>query len=383
MSHRPTVFLATLSAAVAVVFSGACSGGDPAASAAASPAGNLTLPAAQREKIRLETVAPSIFHRTIEATGTVAFNSDQATQVLAPISGPVSRLLVSVGASVQLGEPLATIASPDFATAVSVYRKTEATARNTRRIADLDDRLFQNDAISRRDMDQAQTDAISAEADRDAAMLQLRALGVDDKALDEIRQGHPIAGGTHGVIRSPIEGIVVEKLITPGQLLTAGATPCFTVADLSTVWVMANVFESDLPFVAAGDPADVTTGVPPESLPGTVSYVAALVDPNTRAISVRVVAKNSKRTLKKDLYVRVAIHSRRQTEGLLTPVSSILRNDENLPFVFVANADGSFSRRRVSLGSQVGDRQEITSGLKPGDRVVAEGGLFMQFAQNQ
>jgi cobalt-zinc-cadmium efflux system membrane fusion protein len=350
---------------------------DPAAKPAA-----LTLTPAQRAKIRVEAVSPTAFHRTVVVTGTVAFDADQATQVIAPISGPVSRLLVSVGARATRGEPLAAVASPDFAAALGAYRKADATARNDRRIADLDKQLFTDDAISRREMEQSQTDAVAAEADRDAALQQLRSLGADDATIDDIRNGRQVRGG-EGLIRSPLTGTVVERLITPGQLLQAGATPCFTVADMSTVWVMANVFESDLADVAVGDPADVLPPAGPAALPGKVGYIADLVDPDTRAVAVRVVTPNPKGILKKDMYVRVAIASRAERTGILVPVSAVLRDAEDLPFVYVENADGSFARRRVTIGYRVGDREEVTSGLASGERVVVEGGLFMQFAQSQ
>jgi membrane fusion protein, heavy metal efflux system len=336
----------------------------------------------QRDKIRVEPVSEARYRRTIQTTGIVAFDADQATQVLSPISGPVARILVEVGAHVGAGEPLATISSPDFAAAVNAYRKADAAARNVRRIADLDKQLFENDAIARREMEQAETDAVGAEADRDAALQQIRSLGVDDRTIDEIRQGRPVKNEL-GAIRSPIEGTVVEKLITPGQLLQAGATPAFTVANLSTVWVMANVFESDLPFVQLGDPAEVTAASGQRSVAGRVGYVAALVDVNTRAVAVRVVARNPGEILKKDMYVDVRIQSARQSTGLLVPVSAVLRDDENLPFVFLADADGSFSRRRITLGPRVKDQYDVASGLRKNDRVVVEGGLFMQFAQNQ
>jgi cobalt-zinc-cadmium efflux system membrane fusion protein len=328
------------------------------------------------------TVVASSFRRSVETTGAVAFDADQATQVLAPISGPVLRLLASLGAHVRVGETLATVASPDFAAAVSAYRKGEAASRNARRIADRDSQLFENGAIARRDLEQAETDAVSAEADRDSALQQLRALGLSEAALEDIRQGRTVATAG-GAIRSPIDGTVVERLITPGQLLQAGTTPCFTVADLSTVWVLANIFESKLPLVAVGDPAEITTAASPEAFPGTVDYIAALVDPSTRAISVRIVVGNPKRVLKKDMYVRIAIRSKGDSSGLLLPVSAVLRDDEKLPFVYVQNADGSFGRRRVTLGSQVGERYEIREGLHAAERVVADGGLFMQFAESQ
>jgi len=352
-----------------------------AAPARTATAGTILLTAAQRQKIHTETIKTSTFRRTIETTGTVGFDNDRATTVLAPVSGPVSRLVVSLGAKVKVGDALATVASPDYATAISAYSKAVATAKNARRIADLTEQLS-HDNLSRREVEQAQTDAANAEADREAMLEQLHSLGVDEPTIRAIQENQPLPNRT-GIIRSPIAGTVVEKLITPGQLLQAGTTPCFTVADLSRVWVMANLFESDLVFVQKGDPAEVLTSASPTNLPGTVDYISAIVDPNTRAIGVRVAAKNPKDILKKQMYVRVLIRSRREQRGLLAPVSAVLRDDENLPFVYLANADGSFSRRRITLASRVGDRYETTAGLTTGDQVVVEGGLFLQFLQNQ
>jgi cobalt-zinc-cadmium efflux system membrane fusion protein len=361
-----------------------------ASASAASKPRELTLDAAQRQKIRLETVAVARYRRTIETTGTVAFDQNRATQVLAPISGPVSRTLVEVGARVARGQALAAVASPDFAADVSALRKAEATAKNARRVANLDEQLWKNDAIARRDVEQAETDAVAAEADRDTALQQLRDLGVDARTLSDIQQNRP-AASAGGLIRSPLSGTVVEKLVTPGQLLQAGTTPCFTVADLSTVWVMANLFEADLPFVAPGDSARVLTESPGPPIVGKVDYISALVDPATRAISVRIVVPNPNGVLKRDLYVRAAIQASRESSGLLVPVAAVLRDDENLPFVFVAGPGGTFARRRVQVGSRVAaqqgaaqgeDRQEITSGLTAGESIVVEGGLFLQTAGN-
>ena len=344
--------------------------------ATSAPPGSETQPKAKAlQGVHTETVSAVSFQKTIDTTGTVAFNQNRSTQVLSPISGPVSRIIASVGARVSRGEALALVSSPDFATAVSALRKSEATARNARRIADLDAQLFKNDAIARRDYEQAQTDAINAEADRDTAIQQLRSLGVDDRTIADIRESRPVPN-LGGVIRSPINGTVVEKLITPGQLLQS-TTPCFTVADLSDVWVMANVFEADLGSVHLGDTADVITGSG-QTLSGRVDYIAAIVDPNTRAVSVRLDVPNPGEVLKRDFYVHVRLHSRLPAQGILVPVSAVLRDDQNLPFVFVTKPDGSFERRRIDLGSRVGDRQEVRAGLTPGESIVVEGGLFLQ-----
>jgi cobalt-zinc-cadmium efflux system membrane fusion protein len=343
---------------------------------------SLVLPAEQRERIGVAVVEPSSFHRIVQTTGTVEYDGDQSTQILAPISGPVIRILVQPGVRVHRGEALAYVSSPDFAEAVADYRKARATAVNAQRVADLDAQLFKNDAIARRDLEQAQTDAISAAADRDAALQRLQALGVDDATLGELQAGHA-AKVVHGVIRSPIEGTLVERAITPGQLLEAGSTPCFTVADISAMWVMANVFESDLASVHVGDAATVATNSSRDPISGKVDNVAAFVDPSTKATAVRIVVPNRGGLLKKDMYVNVGIRSHDQSKGLLVPVSAVLRDEDNRPFVFIQDSAGRYERRSVDLGSRIDDRYEISNGLRAGDRVISRGGLFLQFAESQ
>ena len=372
----------TLAAAVLTALLAGCSPKAESPPEAPAVAGNVTVTAAQRARLHVQVVQPATFHRTIETTGTVGFDSDRATTVLAAISGPVSRLLVSLGAKVTAGEPLALVDSPDYATAIGSYRKAVVTAKNLRRIADLDKQLFAADALARRDLEQAETDAVNGEADRDAALQQLRAIGVPAEAIQDIQEDRP-AASIAGVIRAPLAGTVVEKLISPGQLLQAGTTPCFTVADLSQVWVATDIFEAQLAAVTVGDPAEIVTNAGPDSFPGKVDNISAILDPTTRAVGVRVVAVNPDGVLKKQMYVRVLIHSGRETTGLLAPVAAILRDDENLPFVYLAETGGGFARRHVTLGSRVGDQYEITAGLKEGESIVVDGGLFVQFQQNQ
>ena len=379
-----------LSIPLALVLFGGCSGKNEARAAADSTSAkkaapgvtSTTLTPDQLEHLKIAPVSSVAFRPEVQTTGTVAFDGDLSTQVLAPISGPVMRILVQPGTWVKRGDALAMVSSPDFASAVSDFRKAQATAVQTRRVATLDSALFKNDAIARRDLEQAQTDAVSAEADRDAALQALQALGVDSGTLSKLRNNQPVAA-TQGVIRAPIEGTVVEKLINPGQLLEAGTTPTFTIADLSTVWVMASVFESDLASVSRGDKVDVVTGAAPHPLSGTVDYIAALVDPSTKATQVRVVVPNTGHLLKRDMYVTATIHSSKEKHGILLPVSAVLRDENNLPFVFVQQPGGGFERRQVTLGSRVNDKYEISAGLKEGERVIQVGGLFLQFAQSQ
>jgi len=369
-----------------VAVAGACSSNasskpaDTTSSNANAPH-NFTVTEAQRQRLHIITVQPTSFRPAVQATGNVAFNGDRSTQVLSPVSGPATKVLVSPGAVVKRGQPLATVSSPDFATAVADYRKAQASFRNAKRVAERDSALFKNDALARSEWEQAQTDLASAEADVEAAVQNMRALGVEDSQIAAVREGR--AAAIEAIIRSPIDGTVVEKLIADGQLLQAGTTACFTVADLSTMWVMTNVYANDLRDIAVGETADIITDVSGTPIAGRVDYVASLVDPGTKAVSVRVVATNTNRVLRKDMFVRVEIKSRLEHRGLLVPVSSVMRDEENLPYAFVTAANGSFVRRRIDLGTRIGDNYEVTSGLKPGDQVVAEGALFLEFAETQ
>jgi cobalt-zinc-cadmium efflux system membrane fusion protein len=366
--------------AVALLPLAAC--GPKSGDAPQAASGNVMLTQDQLAHVKLYAVAVSTYHKAIETSGAVDFDNDQAASVLAPFSGPVTRVLVNPGDKVAKGQALAVVDSPDYAAAIDAYQKSITLAQTTRRLADLDKDLLAHQGVARREEEQAQTDAISAEADREAARQALVSLNVDPKLIDAIRHGRRVAH-IDGTIRAPIAGTVAEKLIYPGQTLQAGTTPAFTIANLSRVWVTAQVFGSDLAAVSVGDGAEIDTGGDAKPIAGHVDNIAALVDPNTRSVGARVVADNPGNLLKKQMYVRVRIEARAESSGLLVPVSAILRDDENLPFVYVAQPDGSFARRHVTLGYRSGDRTDISEGLKSGDRVVVDGALFVQFMQSQ
>ena len=367
---------AVVLAAAATVLLAGCSGKERQA---ATPApSDVTLTQAQRQHLRLYKIQSSWFHRTVEVNGVVDFDNDQASGVLAPFGGRVTRVLVALGQQVGKGQALAEVDSPDYAAAVSAYRKAAATAAVTRGIANRDQDLLRHQAIAQRELDQARTDAANAEADRKAALQALVAMNVGAGRLGDIEQG---AGAAAGVIRAPISGTVVERPVTAGLLLQAGTTPVVTIADLSRVWVMAQVFEADLPFVRVGETARIQAGG--TSLPGTVENIGAEVDPATGAVPARIAVDNRAGLLKKQMYVRVAIEALRPSAGVVVPASAILRDDENLPFVYVAQPDGGFGRRRIVQGPRVGAGYQVADGLRAGEQIVVDGAIFVQFMQDQ
>ena len=290
--------------------------------------------------------------------------------------------MVSLGQPVSKGQPLALIQSADYATAIAAYRKAAVTAANARRLAVADRDLAAHNGISQREATQAQTDAASAEADRLAALQALLSLGVDRGTVARALAGSPVAG-VAAVIRAPVSGIVVEKQITPGQLLQAGSTAAFTVANLSQLWVLAQIAPSDLSASASmirrrsiretalGHSMARSTISPPRSTKTLARSWRASSCP------IPPTCSRSKCTS------HVSIESGRVSTGLLVPVSAVLRDDENLPFVYVGLADGSFARRHVTLGYRDSQNYAVTSGLQSGERIVTNGALFLQFMQSQ
>ena len=371
----------TLATALAFALLAGCSSSPDDSSSATAPVANVRLTQAQRSHIQLYTVVPVGYRQTIEAPGTVDFDNDQATAVVSPFTGPVVRIFVAVGQHVAQGQPLALVQSADYATAIGAYRKAVVTAANARRLAEADRDLAAHNGISEREAAQAQTDAASADADRDAALQALNAMGVDRGTIRSALAGRSAAGV--GVIRAPVSGTIVDKQVTPGQLLQAGSSPAFTVANLSQVWVLAQIAPSDLASVGVNDAAQIDPGNGTGPFRGTVQNIAASVDPNTRAVVTRIVAPNPGDLLKKAMYVGVSIESGRVTTGLLVPVSAVLRDDQNLPFLYLALPDGSFARRHVALGHRDTRNYDVTSGLASGDRIVANGAIFLQFMQSQ
>ncbi len=361
---------------------GCSSSQDDNNNAASNSIANVRLTKAQRSHIELYTVVPLGYRERIEAPGTVDFDNNQATSVVSPFTGPVTRILVAQGQAVARGQPLALVSSADFATAIGAYRKDSVAAVNARRVATADKDLAAHNGISEREAAQAQTDASSADADRDAALQALISMGVDRGTIARAMSGSPSAGLT-GVIRAPVSGTVVDKQVTPGQLLQAGSSAAFTVANLSQVWVLAQISPNDLSSVGIHDSAEIDPGNGTGPFHGTVDNVSASVDPDTRAVVARIVAPNPGDLLKKQMFVHVSIESGRVSTGLLVPVSGVLRDDENLPFVYLALPDGSFVRRHVALGYRDSQNYAVTSGLESGDKVVANGAIFLQFMQGQ
>ncbi len=354
-----------------------------AAPAEVSPAAAayFTVPAEQLSHIAVAQVRKASFATELKMTGTVDWDNDHTTQAISQVSGPITRILVDTGDRVTAGQPLLYVASPDIANAFATFRKARNRLDLAKRNLDRSRDLLEHKAIAQRDLDEVQADYNDADTDVDTALQSLRILGVTaSEVQDAERQGAAVRQELP--MRAPIAGIVVQKLVTPGQLIQAGATTGFVISNVTTVWVQAHVYEKDLRLVHVGDTAAVRSASFPETFEGRVTYIGSMLDPATRTTPVRIVTANPHGLLKKDQFVDVVLHDKTTHDALVIPTSAVLYDTENLPFVYVQVEPGKFAQRSITLGEQRNDQTEVASGLAEADRVVAQGSVFLQFANS-
>jgi len=338
----------------------------------------FSIPADQMAHIQIVTITPSTLTRSLRLTGAVAFNGFATTPVITQVSGPVSRIAVAPGEMVQVGQPLLYVASPDFSQLRATYLKASAAFNLADREYARSKDLYDHHAIAERDLIAAESARNQAEADLQASEQALHVLGF--KSPDQAVQARR---SPELPVLAPIAGQVVERLVAPGQVMQAGTTQAFTISDMSTVWVLANVYQQDLPYVREGNPATVETDAYPRTpFYGKISYVAATLDPTTRTLQARIEVKNPQRKLKNNMYVIAQVQAGKVTNAITVPNAAVLRNTENEPFVYTLAGQNQFATRSVTLGQTSEQTTEITSGLAPGDRVVANGSLFLQFANS-
>lgn len=362
----------------------ACNSGSPKTAQAANPdSGNALLfsvPAEQMSHVQVVTVEPGTLNRVLRFSGAVAFNAFRTTPVITQVSGPVSRIVVQPGEVVRKRQPMLYLASPDYSQLRANYMKArdafELADKNYIRTKD----LYAHNAVAERDLQAAESARTQAQADMIAAEQALTIIGISNPETVIAKPASPEVP-----LLAPIGGEVVERLVAPGQVVQAGNTQCFTISDMSTVWVLANVFQDDLAYVHQGNPVTITTSTyPGQQFRGRISYVAEGLDPTSRTVQARIVTQNPGRRLKKDMYVDVTVSAGAIKNALTVPDSAVLRNAENEPFVYVAvnPAGNQFARRMVKLGESNHGVTQILDGLKPGERVVGDGSLFLQFANS-
>lgn len=337
----------------------------------------FTIPQDQMSHVQVVTVEPQTLPRTLRLTGAVAYNAFRTTPVISQVGGPVSRILVVPGEFVKQGQPLLEVSSPDYSLLLASYIKARDTLRVAQKNYERAQDLYAHHAIAERDLLQAESDQIQAQADLNAAEQGIRVLGIKDP--DSLIKAPSSA---EVPVLAPIAGEVVERDVSPGQLLTPGSTQAFVISDMSTVWILANVYQDDLAYVRVGDPVTVTTDSYPDIFHGKISFISPALDPNTRTLQARIVVDNVGEKLKNNMYCVATVAAGATRNAIAVPDSAVLRNDENQPFVYLQTGSNQFGRRPVEIGQSAGGKTEILKGLAPNDKVVGDGSLFLQFANS-
>jgi membrane fusion protein, heavy metal efflux system len=362
------------------------------------PAGVVELtPEAQRNAaLGLRPVEVRPLPTTIDVTGSVAAEDARIAHIRPLARGLVERVWVSLGERVTKGQPLATYDNiqlgelvGDYLGARAVLRQAEADLDVKRRVVERGRALIKLEAIAQQTLDLREAELKTSEAGvaRDQAAVsrveeQLHRFGLSDadlKLLSPTEGTSPHRDASHAVLRAPFDGVVTKYDVAQGEVAEP-ERELFTVTDLSSVWVLADVYEKDITKVRAGTDAVVRVDAyPDQTFPGRVTYVSDLIDPQTRSAKARVVVANPDTALKLDMFARVSIPTAEQREGLLVPVTAIQTID-NQPVVFVQQSANRFARRNVELGMTAGDLVEVRSGVQAGDTVVGAGSFYLKTA---
>ena len=334
----------------------------------------FSLPADQMSHIQVVTVEQGPLARTLRLSGAVEYNDFRTTPVITQVGGPVSRVMVVKGEHVRAGQALLYVASPDYSLLRSAYVK----ARVAFQLADkffhraLD--LYEHHAISQADLEQAESNRAQAQADFESSADAIRILGIADPETIVTKPPSPEIP-----LYSPVAGEVVDRMCSPGQLLAAGATQCFTLSDMSSVWILINIYQNDVAYVHVGDPVTIANESYPAVVHGKIEYISPALDPNTRTLQARIEAPNPGERLKKEMYVTAQVQAGVIPNALFVPNSSVLRDDQNMPYVYLQTGNAQFARRGVTLGESQDGKTQILTGLQANDHVVGDGSLFLQF----
>jgi cobalt-zinc-cadmium efflux system membrane fusion protein len=343
------------------------------AESAASKAELFTVPADQMSHIQIFAVVQAPLVRTLRLSGVVAYNAFLTTPVVSQAGGPVSRVMVTPGEHVTKGQPMLYVTSPDYSTLRSAYVKARDAYQLADRIYKRDQDLLAHKAIAQVELEQAESARAQAEADLQSNEQAIRILGISNP--DDLVSKPP---SSEVALLAPLAGEVVERLCSPGQLLQPGATQCFTLSNMSSVWVLVNIYQNDVRYVRVGDEVTISNEAYPGEVRGKIQYIAPALDPATRTLQARIEASNPGERLKKDMYVTAQVRAGVIPNALLVPDSAVLRDTENMPYVYIQTGT-QFARRMVTLGESQGGKTQITAGLQAGDKIVGDGSLFLQF----
>ena len=365
----------------------------PAAAALDRAAGTIRVTEKQASELGLAPVVGYDFRIRRDAIGQIAFDEDATTPVVAPFSGRVIRLIAKLGDDVKRGMPLIEIESPevvqaqnDLVAAVQAAKKGEAQLLLAKQALSRARELFAASAGSKRDLEQSETGYASADFDSRAAAAalaatrnRLRMLGRSDAEIATLERDQAVNATI--TIVAPIDGTVVSRKVGPGQYVRSDNTdPLYLIADLSTMWLEANVAERDIGLVHVGQDVAVTVNAfPDRAFKARITYIGASSDPVTHRIVVRSEVANPDRLLKPQMFARFRIDTGQDVETTAIPLDAVVqKGDETTCWVEIEPR--VFQQRKIQVGLQQDGMAQVLDGLRPGEQVAAQGALFLDNA---
>jgi membrane fusion protein, heavy metal efflux system len=343
----------------------------------ADDAYTLNLSDAQLAAVKVEPAEEREFPVEKEAVGSIDFDEEMEVQVFAPYQGKIIALFAAVGDDVKKGQKLFTIDSPDLLNAesnlIAAAGVMDLTTRNLARLRE----LYKTLAVSQHDLEQAISDQQTAEGNLRAGRDAVRIFGKTDAEIDRIvaeRTADPTL-----VVPSPIDGRITDREAAPGLFVQPGNPPApFTMADVSIMWMLANVVENDSPAFRVGQAVKVQLSAFPDRVfDGKITTIGSTVDPNTRRVLVRSEIEDPKHELRSGMFGNFAISIGQPVRSPAVPLSGVVREGDGTQTVWVTADRRRFTRRTVKIGEPRDGYRQILDGLKVGELVATDGAVFL------
>lgn len=351
---------------------------DPGAPASQS----VTLEEKQLKAIKIEAVGLRLFDVEREAVGNIAFDDDRSVQVFPPNAGKIIELFHDLGDYVSRGEKLYTVDSPDLVAAESTLIAAAGVLQLDNHVLERAKQLYETQGVPQKELQQAISDQQTAEGAYHAARHAVSIFGKTEADMDRVVAERRIDPAM--VVRSPITGRITARNGAPGLLAEPGSSPApYTVADISTVWMVANVTESDSPFFRTGQRVKVRLAAFPDRVfEGNISNMGANLDPSTHRLMVRSVIRDPLHELRPGMLATFSIRTAAPMKSVAVPEDAIVREGDGTMTAWVTSDRRKFTQKAVKLGIQKDGWYQILEGLEPNESVVTEGAIFLSNVLN-
>jgi membrane fusion protein, heavy metal efflux system len=327
--------------------------------------------------IKTGPVSSRAFEVVKTAIGTIDFNENMLVQVFSQYPGKILKAIYNIGDDVKQGDILFTIDSPDLLQAESTLLAAAGVLELQKKTLARVTGLLKSGGAAQRDVDQSTSDEQTAEGNLKAARDAVRIFGKRDAEIDQIVESRKIDSTL--VVPSPIAGRVVTRNAAPGFLTQPGtAPPPFQVADISTMWMIANVIETDAPAYKVGQPVEATVSAYPDKVfRGHVTNVGSIIDPNTRRQLVRAEIEDPEHLLRSGMYASFVIRVADAAHALAVPEAGVVREGDGTMTVWTTRDSRHFVKRIVTTGIRQDGWVQILDGLEPGETVVTDGAVYL------